>query len=68
MIWCWQMKRFYSILTISDPKSGESCIVVCQTLQDEKDIIRHADNAGHKILNVVAGEDARPIFLNDYEL
>lgn len=58
----------YSILTISNPQNGESCVVVCSTRQDEKDVLRHADHAGHKVLNVVAGEDARPITLNDYQL
>lgn len=53
---------------IQDPQSEESCIVVCETRQDEKDMLKHAENAGHKILNVVAGEDARPIYLNDYKL
>ena len=62
------MKYLHCILTIENPKTGESAVVVCETRQDEKDIIRHADNAGHVVKNVIPAEDARPITLNDYEL
>ncbi len=62
------MRFLYSILTIENPVDGNSCVVVCETLTDEKDALRHAHNQGHVVKNVVPAEDARPITLNDYEL
>lgn len=61
------MKYIYSILTLRN-KKGDECVVVCETMQDEKDVIRHADHAGIEVRNVVPAEDARPIYLNDFEL
>lgn len=61
-------KRLYSVLRLRDkfsPDDGRT--VVCETQQDEKDVIRNATNAGYEITNVVAAEDAgEGIFLNDW--
>ena len=62
------MKYLHCILTIENPKTGESAVVVCETRQDEFDILQQARNQGHEVRNVVPAEDARPITLNEYEL
>ena len=63
------MNQMHSILTIhSNLLTGESCIVVCETRADEKDMLRLAANKGHKVLNVIPTDDACPITLNDYQL
>lgn len=62
-------KRLYSVLRLRDRYHGDIDVrtVVCETQQDEKDVIRNATNAGYDITNVVAAEDAGDgIFLNDW--
>lgn len=61
-------EKFHCILTIMDPKTGQQAIVVCRTKVDEKDVLRHAENQGHKITQVMSCESGWPITLNDYEL
>lgn len=52
---------------MKDPHSDQFSIVVCETLQDEKDMIRDAHNAGVEVTNVIAAEDCgNGIFVNDY--
>jgi hypothetical protein len=64
-------KRLYSILRVYDPAGyvnfDGSQYVVCETLQDEKDVIRNAENAGLRVVKVVAAESCcAGIFLNDF--
>ncbi len=61
------MKRLYSVLRVTDRTTGCFYVVVCETLNDEKEVIRHADNLGRKVTNIVAAEDnSNGIFLNDF--
>ena len=59
-------KRLHSILRLQDKFVPDDCgkIVVCETQQDEKDVIRNATNAGMKITSV--GTFNCGIFLNDF--
>lgn len=58
----------HSILRITS-RDETSCIVVCETKNDEDEIIRLAGQEGHTVTNVVAAEDSdKGIFLNDFQM
>jgi len=60
------MNRAYSILKVTNPITGQFAFIVCSTLNDEVEEIRHAEHKGYKVTNVVAGEDScEGIFINE---
>lgn len=61
-------KRYFSVLRICSYKesSYENVIVVCETKNDEKEVLEMARRVGDKVLNISTGEESG-IFLNDYE-
>jgi len=64
------MKRFYSILKVVNPRTDNFAIVVCETQNDEKEIIAQAHNQMLDIYNGQGGYPDEPegIFLNEFEL
>jgi CRISPR/Cas system-associated protein Cas7 (RAMP superfamily) len=64
------LKYLYSILLVTNDKS-EARIVVCETKNDEEEILRHIDRARHNVSSIARAEGdfkRYPITLNDYEL
>jgi len=59
-------KRFHSILKVTSYKGYESALVVCETLNDEREVIEMAMRVGDVVTNVSTPESTG-IFLNDYE-
>ena len=63
------MKRFYSVLHLVDPEDSkdEGVYVVCETLNDEREVTESAQNQGLYVTNAIAAENTgRGLFLNDF--
>jgi hypothetical protein len=60
------MKTFFSILSITNPKTGERAICVCETRRDEDNICLMAKHDGHEVKIVDEGNEIG-IYLNTYE-
>lgn len=67
------MKRLWSVLRLTNEATnenvnlGEYKIVVCETQNDEIEVLELARRRGLTVHNVVAPEDAESITLNDFE-
>lgn len=59
-------KRLHSILQVTSYKGYETVIVVCETLNDETEVIEMADRTGDKVTNITTAEHSG-VFLNGYE-
>jgi hypothetical protein len=64
------MLHLYSILLVTS-NNLEARIIVCQTIGDHKDVLRHVKNAGHCVSTIACceGDFKRfTITLNDYSM